>query len=100
MTLKRVNGQWRVLVGDLAKAGSAEDVQKTLESAEKGTTAYRDLLAEVNAGKFATAEDARTALTAKMTALTGTAAPPPGVATPTPGAPAVTGMPPATMPAK
>ncbi len=90
MTLKRVGGQWRVMVGDLAKAGSAEDVQKTLESAEKGTAAYRDLLAEVNAGKFATAEDARTALTAKMMALTGAAAPPAGV----------TGPGPATMPAK
>lgn len=106
MALKRVDGKWRVYVGDLAKAGSPDDVRRTLESANKGATAYRELMADVTAGKLATADAARSALVAKMSAMSG--GQPPQQSPGTPPVPAGTGgatpgaasSPPTTMPGK
>jgi hypothetical protein len=81
MTLKRVDGQWKVSVSDLAKGSSSENVERTLSSVDAGIAGYRSVLADLNAGKLTSVDAVAAALNAKMM---GTGAMPP------PGAPGVT----------
>ena len=104
MALKRVNGQWRVVVADLAKAGSPDDVRRTLESETKGAATFRDLTADVTSGKLPTADAAGQAMKMRMTAMNAGQQPPaaggPPAAVPgTPGTPGAV-PPPTTAPAK
>src|SRR5206468_1939437 len=63
--LKRVNGLWKVDRGNVAPDKMADrDAVKNLSRATDQAAAERETAAEIEAGKFATVEEAREALQA------------------------------------
>ena len=92
MMLRKVNGQWKVSVSDLAKGSSNENIEKTLASVDTAVAGYKSVLADLNAGKLSTVEAVQTELNQKMM---GTGAMPPGA----PGGSAPTGATPPGVPA-
>ena len=84
MMLKKVGGQWKVSVSDLAKGSNDENVQKTLGSVDTAVAGYRSVLADVDAGKLTSVDAVAAELNAKMTG--GGATPPAGAAPMTPPA--------------
>ena len=66
MLLKKVAGQWKVSVSDMAKGSSEENVQRTLASVDTAVAGYRSVLADLNAGKLPTVDSVAAALNAKM----------------------------------
>jgi hypothetical protein len=79
MMLRKVDGQWKVSVSDLAKGSNDENVQRTLASVDTAVAGYRSVLADVNAGKLTSVDAVAAELNAKMSA---------NGATPPPAAPA------------
>jgi hypothetical protein len=66
MSLKRIDGKWKVDVAAYVGSAAPEQIDQTLKSVEHGITAYRESLADINAGKFKTAKEAGAALRAKI----------------------------------
>jgi hypothetical protein len=62
MVLARSNGVWRVPVGELSKDVEPADVERTVSALASQAKLLRELTAEVAAGKYKTAADARQAL--------------------------------------
>ena len=74
MMLRKVGGQWKVSVSDLAKGSNDENVQRTLGSVDTAVAAYRSVLADVNAGKLTSVDAVAAELNAKMGANSATPA--------------------------
>jgi hypothetical protein len=62
MALTRSNGQWRVPVAELSKDVEAADVERNVAALLDQARLMRQLSAEVAAGKYKTAAEARQAL--------------------------------------
>jgi hypothetical protein len=66
MTLKKVDGKWKICVAEMARDQDPANVQKTLDAVDKGNSIIKQMSAEVEAGKYPTAEAAKSALNEKI----------------------------------
>jgi hypothetical protein len=66
MSLKKVDGKWKVDVAMYMKGATPQQVDQTMVTVNHGITVYRESLADVNAGKFKTAKEAGDALRTKL----------------------------------
>ncbi len=86
MSLKKIDGKWKVDVAAYVAGKSPEQVDQTLGSVNHGIGVFKELLADVNAGKFKTAEEAKAAMSEKLSPPS-TSSPTTPQLTPTPGTP-------------
>ena len=82
MALKKVGGQWKLSVADMAKGSSDADVQKTLSSVDAAVAGYKSVLADLTGGKLTTAEAVDAELRAKLSSQPGGEGGPAGGAAP------------------
>jgi hypothetical protein len=66
MTLKKVDGKWKICVAEMARDQDPANVAKTLDAIDKGNAIIKQMATEVDAGKYPTAEAAKTALNEKI----------------------------------
>jgi hypothetical protein len=66
MSLRRVDGRWKVSVSDLAKGRSSTDVETTLTSIDTAVAAYRSVLDDLNGGKLTSVDAVASALDTKL----------------------------------
>jgi hypothetical protein len=66
MMLKKVDGQWKIVVADMAKGVNPENLDKLLQDIDKSNLIMKQMAADIAAGKYTNAEAARSALDEKI----------------------------------
>ena len=66
MTLKKVDGKWKIAVGDLVKNVDPATLQKMMKSMDSGNAIVKQMAADIGSGKYPTADAAKTVLDDKI----------------------------------
>jgi hypothetical protein len=66
MTLKKVNGAWKISVSDLSRGSTPAAIDERVAMLSNQMKAMQDVTAGVNAGKYATANEAVAAIRTRL----------------------------------
>jgi hypothetical protein len=69
MTMKKIDGQWKVDVTAYVRVGSGEQLEKMLTSVNRSVAVFKGLLSDVNSGKLDTAEAVNAEMKQRMASV-------------------------------